>query len=135
MIEASKRVRAHQFIKDLPQGYDTMVLSGGANLSVGQRQLISLARALVHHPSILILDEATASIDSETERLISEGLEEIMKGRTTLMVAHRLSTIREADKILVLDSGKVVEEGTHEELLSKKGLYYELYMLQWASES
>jgi ATP-binding cassette subfamily B protein len=87
----------------------------------------------VHHPSILILDEATASIDSETERLIQEGLEEVMKGRTTLMVAHRLSTIRKADKILVLDSGRVVEEGTHDELLQKKGLYYELYMLQWAS--
>jgi len=133
VIDAAKRVHAHDFIKDLPNGYDTMVLSGGANLSVGQRQLISLARALVHHPSILILDEATASIDSETERLIQEGLEEVMKGRTTLMVAHRLSTIREADKILVLDSGRVVEEGTHEELLKKRGLYYELYMLQWAS--
>lgn len=134
VIDAAKRVRAHDFIENLPDGYDTEVLSGGANLSVGQRQLISLARALVHKPSILVLDEATASIDSETEQLIQEGLEEVMKGRTTLMVAHRLSTIREADKILVLDSGKVVEEGTHEELLAKKGLYYELYMLQWASE-
>lgn len=134
VIDAAKRVRAHDFIENLPDGYDTEVLSGGTNLSVGQRQLISLARALVHKPSILVLDEATASIDSETEQLIQEGLEEVMKGRTTLMVAHRLSTIREADKILVLDSGKVVEEGTHEELLAKKGLYYELYMLQWASE-
>jgi len=131
---AAKRVHAHDFIRDLPEGYNTMVLSGGSNLSVGQRQLISLARALVHRPHILILDEATASIDSETERLIQEGLEEVMKGRTTLMVAHRLSTIREADTILVLDEGRVVESGTHEQLLQKRGLYYELYMLQWASE-
>ena len=129
-IEAAKFVQAHQFISELPAGYETELGERGATLSVGQRQLLAFARAVVVNPKILILDEATANIDSQTERLIQEALERMMAGRTAIAIAHRLSTIKDADKILVLSHGQIVEEGSHEELLRRRGLYYALYSLQ-----
>jgi ATP-binding cassette subfamily B multidrug efflux pump len=115
-----------------PNGYDAEVKERGATLSVGQRQLLAFARAVAFDPKILILDEATANIDSQTESLIQESLQKILRGRTSITIAHRLSTIRESDKIIVLHKGVVVEQGTHEELLARKGLYYALYTLQFA---
>ncbi|WP_432665853.1 ABC transporter ATP-binding protein [Wukongibacter baidiensis] len=131
MVEASKYVNAHGFIEKLPEKYKHEVYERGATLSAGQRQLLSFARTLVRKPSILILDEATANIDTETEKLIQDALYKIMKGRTTLAVAHRLSTIQHADKIIVMNKGRVKEQGTHQELLDKKGLYYKLVQLQY----
>lgn len=131
VLEAARFVQADEFIRELPHGYETEVKERGATLSVGQRQLLALARAMAFNPKILILDEATANIDSHTERLIQESLRKVLQGRTSLVIAHRLSTIREADKILVLHKGRLVEQGTHEELLAKKGLYYALYTLQF----
>lgn len=131
MIESAKYVNAHKFIEKLPNKYNEEVYERGATLSTGQRQLLSFARTLVRKPSILILDEATANIDTETEKLIQDALYKIMKGRTTLAVAHRLSTIQHADKIIVLHKGRVREIGTHQELLKKKGLYYNLVQLQY----
>lgn len=127
VVEASKLVNAHNFIKKLPQGYDTFISPDGGSLSQGQRQLISIARAAVANTPVLILDEATSSIDTRTERLVQEGMDKLMNGRTVFIIAHRLSTVRNANAILVLDHGKVVERGTHEELLSQKGVYYKLY--------
>jgi len=134
-IEAARFVKAHEFIAELPSGYETEVVERGATLSVGQRQLLAFARAVAFNPKILILDEATANIDSHTESLIQESLGRMLQGRTSIAIAHRLSTIRDADKILVINKGKLVEEGTHEELLAKKGLYYALYTLQFAEEA
>lgn len=131
MIQSSKYVNAHRFIKKLPGKYKEKVYERGATLSAGQRQLLSFARTLVRKPSILILDEATANIDTETEILIQEALYKIMEGRTTLVVAHRLSTIQHSDKIIVLHKGNIKEIGTHKELLSKKGIYYNLVQLQY----
>ena len=116
----------------LEKGYDTVLQERGQNLSLGQRQLISFARALLANPVILLLDEATANIDSSSERTLQEGLKELMKGRTTVVIAHRLSTIRDADKIVVLDKGRVVAEGKHEELLAAGGLYARLYEMTYA---
>ena len=130
-IEAAKLVNADQFISELPGGYDTSLVERGANLSQGQRQLLAFARVLAADPEILILDEATASIDTETELLIQEGLHNLMQGRTSILIAHRLQTIQEANKILVLHNGIVRELGSHEELLSLKGLYYTLHELQF----
>ena len=130
-IEAAKLVNADQFISELPRGYDTSLVERGANLSQGQRQLLAFARVLAADPEILILDEATASIDTETELLIQEGLHNLMQGRTSILIAHRLQTIQEANKILVLHNGIVRELGSHEELLSLKGLYYTLHELQF----
>ncbi|MDE7264500.1 MAG: ABC transporter ATP-binding protein/permease [Anaeroplasmataceae bacterium] len=127
IVEASKLANAHNFIKKLPQGYDTLVSSDGGNLSQGQRQLLSIARAAVANAPVLILDEATSSIDTRTERLVQEGMDKLMKGRTVFVIAHRLSTVRNANAILVLDHGKVMERGTHEELLAQKGIYHQLY--------
>ncbi|WP_276676635.1 ATP-binding cassette domain-containing protein, partial [Caldibacillus debilis] len=130
IVEAAKFVQAHPFIEKLPGGYDHVVSERGSTLSTGQRQLITFARAIAANPKILILDEATSNIDTETEEAIQTALEKMRKGRTTIAIAHRLSTIQNADLILVLHKGEIVERGTHPELLAKKGLYYKMYLLQ-----
>ncbi len=131
VIAAAKAVNAHEFIMKLPSGYDTDVNERGSRLSVGQRQLISFARALLANPRILILDEATSNIDTATERLVQAGIEKLLFGRTSFVIAHRLSTIRDASRIMVIDDGRVKENGTHEELIQQKGIYYNLYMSQY----
>jgi ABC-type multidrug transport system fused ATPase/permease subunit len=130
-VEAARFANA-SFVEELPNGYQTEVKERGVTLSVGERQLLSFARAVAFKPQILVLDEATASIDSQTENVIQRSLEKIMEGRTSIIIAHRLSTIRESDKIIVLHKGKVVEEGTHEELITLDGLYAALHALQFA---
>ena len=130
VIEACKKAHCHSFIKKLPNGYDT-VISDEGNLSNGQKQLISIARIMLLLPPMLILDEATSSIDTRTELKIQEAFSILMKGKTTFIVAHRLSTIKESDIILVMNKGNVVEKGTHQELLDKKGFYYNLYNSQF----
>jgi ATP-binding cassette subfamily B protein/subfamily B ATP-binding cassette protein MsbA len=132
VIRAAKAVGAHEFIDKLPESYQTEVGENGVNLSVGQRQLISFARALLANPRILILDEATSSVDTNTEKQIQQGIDHLMEGRTSFVIAHRLSTIINADKIIVLDQGEIVEMGTHSELLTQKERYYQLYTMQWA---
>jgi ATP-binding cassette subfamily B protein len=127
VIAAAKAVGAHDFISNLKNGYDSAVEEGGATLSVGQRQLISFARALLANPRILILDEATSSVDTQTEHVIQAALATLLKGRTSFVIAHRLSTITNSDKIVVIDGGRIVELGRHGELLDLKGRYYELY--------
>ncbi len=126
-IAAAKRCNADSFIKRLPQGYQTMLTSNGANLSQGQRQLLNIARCAVADPPVMILDEATSSIDTHTEKLIEKGMDELMKGRTTFVIAHRLSTVRNADAIIVLENGEIVERGNHDDLIALKGRYYQLY--------
>ena len=126
-IRAAKIANAHYFISHLPQGYGTMLTSDGANLSQGQRQLLAIARAAVSEAPVLILDEATSSVDTRTEKLIEQGLDGLMRGRTVFVIAHRLSTVRNADAILVLENGRVVERGSHDDLLSQRGRYYQLY--------
>ena len=131
VVKIAKHVNAHHFINKLPKGYDEPVMERGSTLSAGERQLLSFARALAFNPSILILDEATSNIDTETELLIQDALEKLMKGRTTIAVAHRLSTIQNADRLIVLSQGVIKEVGTHQELLEKEGIYYNLYRLQY----
>ncbi len=133
VMTAAKAVGAHSFIEVLPNGYDTMLEQRGGNLSLGQRQLVSFARALVANTQVLILDEATASIDSYTERQIQLALERLLEGRTGIVIAHRLATIRHADRIIVLNNGEIVEQGTHEQLLGAKGLYHRLYTMNYSS--
>ncbi|HIB3652909.1 TPA: ABC transporter ATP-binding protein [Enterococcus faecalis] len=131
VIQAAKIVRAHDFIKDLKDGYETVVEERGSTLSAGQRQLISFTRALLADPKILILDEATSSIDTKTEELLQEGLQQLLKGRTSFIIAHRLSTIKNSDKIFYIDGGRIVEEGSHDQLMAKHALYHHLYQSQY----
>ena len=126
-IRAAKLANAHDFITRLPQGYDTELTGNGASLSQGQRQLIAIARAAVADPPVMILDEATSSIDTRTEKLVQDGMDALMKGRTVFVIAHRLSTIMNSDCIMVLDKGRIIERGSHQELIEKKGTYYQLY--------
>lgn len=131
IIAAAKAVNAHEFIEKLEHGYDTEISERGARLSIGQRQLLAFARTMVSNPAILILDEATSSIDTHTELLVQKGIEELLKGRTSFVIAHRLSTIRKADRIFVIDQGNIMEEGTHQQLMEKQGAYYQLYQSQF----
>ena len=124
---AARLANADGFIRRLPQGYDTMLTGGGAGLSQGQRQLLAIARAAVADPPVLILDEATSSIDTRTEQIVQDGMDKLMHGRTTFVIAHRLSTIQNADCIMVLERGRIIERGNHERLIQKKGRYYQLY--------
>jgi ABC-type multidrug transport system fused ATPase/permease subunit len=130
----ARDVGVHEFIESLPQGYETEIQERGSGLSVGQRQLVSFARALLADPRILILDEATSSVDTQTERLIQQALLRLLEGRTSFVIAHRLSTIREADIVVVMSLGNIVEQGTHDELMAKGGYYYTLYTMQWREE-
>lgn len=127
VVAAAKLANAHSFIKRLPEGYDTVLSGDGANLSQGQRQLLAIARAAIADPPVLILDEATSSIDTRTERIVQDGMDKLMAGRTTFVIAHRLSTVRNSDCIMVLEQGRIIERGTHDQLLEEKGKYYQLY--------
>jgi len=131
IVRAAKAANAHDFITKFPEGYDSVIGEQGVKLSGGERQRISIARALLKDAPILILDEATSSLDTESEVEVQDALDKLMKGRTTLVIAHRLSTIRKADRIIVIVDGKIVEEGTHESLLAKEGEYYKLYNMQF----
>ena len=127
VIEAAKLANAHDFIERLPNGYDTMLTENGAQLSQGQRQLLSIARAAINNPPVMILDEATSSIDTRTEKIVQDGMDKLMNGRTVFVIAHRLSTVRNAKAIIVLDHGKIIERGEHDFLIEQKGQYYQLY--------
>ena len=127
VIAAAKTASAHSFIKRLEHGYDTLIEGNGANLSQGQRQLLNIARAALSKAPILVLDEATSSVDTRTERMIERGMDKLMENRTTFVIAHRLSTVRNANAIMVLENGEIIERGSHDDLLAMKGRYYELY--------
>jgi ATP-binding cassette subfamily B protein len=135
VIDAAKSIGAHDFIMKLPNDYDYMIQEGSSNISIGQRQLISFARTLIANPEILVLDEATSSVDAYTELLIQRALRKLMRNRMTIIIAHRLSTIRLCDEILTIDQGSIVERGTHEQLMRKKGLYSSFYRLQFREET
>ena len=130
MVEATKMSNCDSMIRRMPEKYDSMLSASGQNISQGQRQLLSIARAFLAHPKILILDEATSSVDTRTEKKIQDAMVNLMKNRTSLIIAHRLSTIQDADCIVVMDQGKIVEMGNHDELITRKGRYYNLYMTQ-----
>lgn len=132
--EAARIANADSFIRRLPEGYQTMLYSDGSNLSQGQRQLLAIARAAISNPPVLILDEATSSIDTRTEKLIEKGMDALMEGRTVFVIAHRLSTVRNSKAIMVLEKGEIIERGDHEELLEQKGRYYQLYTGQFELE-
>ncbi|MFA7673776.1 MAG: ATP-binding cassette domain-containing protein, partial [Clostridia bacterium] len=134
VMNAAKMVEAHDFIMKFENGYDHVISKGGGGISTGQKQLICIARAIVKDPSIFILDEATSSVDTQTEKIVQRAISKVLVGRTSFVVAHRLSTIREADKILVIDKGKVIEMGSHKELIQKKGRYYDLYTNQFIED-
>ncbi|MEG1304771.1 MAG: ATP-binding cassette domain-containing protein, partial [Oscillospiraceae bacterium] len=134
VIDAAKTVSLHEFIEKLPNGYETEVGEGGGLLSTGQKQLISFARVVIANPRILVLDEATSSIDTDTELLLQNAVAHVLTGRTSLIVAHRLSTIRNANRILVIGDGKISEQGTHDELMKLRGKYYNLYQNQYKAE-
>lgn len=134
MVEATKMSNCDSMIRRMPEKYDSMLSASGQNISQGQRQLLSIARAFLAHPKILILDEATSSVDTRTEKKIQDAMVNLMKNRTSLIIAHRLSTIQDADCIVVMDQGKIVEMGNHDELITRKGRYYNLYMTQFAGQ-
>ena len=134
IVEAAKRANIHNYVMTLPEGYDTQIGERGVRLSGGQKQRLSIARVFLKNPPILILDEATSALDNTTEILIQQALDELCRGRTTLVVAHRLSTIKNADEIAVIDGGNIVEQGTHDELMAKDGVYRSLYSLQFRSD-
>ena len=124
---AAKLANADTFIKHLPDGYDTMLSGDGASLSQGQRQLLAIARAAIANPPVLILDEATSSIDTRTEAIVQDGMDKLMEGRTVFVIAHRLSTVKNSDVIMVLDQGHIIERGSHDDLIAQRGKYYQLY--------
>ena len=131
VVEAAKAARIHNYIMRLPQGYNTVISEDGGNISKGQKQLLTIARAMLYNTRMLILDEATSNVDTNTEQQVQRAIRSLMKGKTSFVIAHRLSTIQNADKILVVDHGDVVEQGNHEMLMSKRGFYYKLYASQF----
>jgi ATP-binding cassette subfamily B protein len=131
---AARQVSAEGFILELEKGFDTDVGEGGSRLSTGQKQLVSLARAVLADPALFLLDEATSSVDTETERLIQDAVDELLKGRTSFLIAHRLSTVRRADRILLLEAGRILEDGNHSQLMARRGRYFELYTEQFLDE-